>query len=321
MEQRGAERRARRAEVDTVREFLRGTREGLDRGLGPLSAAQRAADDMPDAFREALDGAAAEGRAERAADGWGFDPGTPQALSPALEFLYELWWRVRSTGLQHLPAPGPALIVANHAGSLFPFDAAMIATAIRKHDGLGRWPRFLVLEWALSLPLVGDLIRSAGGVPAKPPNAAGLLAENRLVTVFPEGVKGPGKPFSERYRLRRFGTGFAEVAIREGAPIVPVAVVGSEEIYPKLGDSEALARLVGAPYFPITPIFPALGPLGLIPLPSRWRIEFCEPIRPDHPPEAASDPAVAAALSDRVRDLIQRKLHENLVLRGPPFAA
>ena len=97
--------------------------------------------------------------------------------------------------------------------------------------------------------------------------------------VFPEGVKGTGKPFSERYRLQRFGRGgFVEVALRTGAPIVPVAVVGSEEIYPKIGDSPALARAIGAPFVPITPTFPWLGPLGLVPLPSRWRIEFCEPI-------------------------------------------
>ena len=312
--------RGRRADVDTVLGFLRGTRQGLDRGLGPLTAAQRAAGEMPDAFREALDGAASRMRQERPPDGSGFDPGLANALAPVLDFLFDVWWRVRSTGLEHVPAAGPALVVANHAGSLFPFDASMIATAIRRHHGAERWPRFLVLDWALSLPLVGGLIRGAGGVAASPANAAELLSDEQLVIVFPEGVRGTAKPFSERYKLQRFGTGFAEVAIRARVPIIPVAVVGSEEIYPKLGESEAMARAIGAPYVPITPTFPALGPLGLVPLPSRWRIEFGEPIAvTEHPPEAASDSRITGALAERVRDAIQRKLHENLVLRGSPF--
>ena len=114
---------------------------------------------------------------------------------------------------------------------------------------------------------------------ASPHNALRLLEQDELVAVFPEGVKGAGKPFTERYRLQRFGRGgFVELALRTGAPIVPVAVVGSEEIYPKLGESSLLARLAGAPFFPLTPTFPWLGPLGAVPLPSKWRIEFCEPI-------------------------------------------
>jgi 1-acyl-sn-glycerol-3-phosphate acyltransferase len=139
--------------------------------------------------------------------------------------------------------------------------------------------------------------------------------------VFPEGSKGAGKPFSERYRLERFGRGgFVEVALRTGAPIVPVAVVGSEEIYPKIGESRLLARLIGSPYFPITPTFPALGPFGTIPLPSKWRIEFCQPIDVSgYGPEAADDRALVFELSEQVRDTIQQKLYDNLVLRGSAF--
>ncbi len=139
--------------------------------------------------------------------------------------------------------------------------------------------------------------------------------------VFPEGVKGTGKPFAERYRLQRFGRGgFVEIALRTGAPIVPVAVVGSEEIYPKIGDSPALARATGAPFVPITPTFPWLGPLGLVPLPSRWRIEFCEPIEvAGLGPEAADDRGAVFDLSEQVRETIQEKLYENLVKRGSAF--
>jgi 1-acyl-sn-glycerol-3-phosphate acyltransferase len=134
-------------------------------------------------------------------------------------------------------------------------------------------------------------------------------------------VKGTGKPFSERYRLQRFGRGgFVEVALRTRSPIVPVAVVGAEEIYPKLGESTALARAAGAPFFPLTPTFPWLGLLGLVPLPSRWRIEFCEPIDlSGHPPDAVEDPRLLLDVTERVRETIQDKVYENLVKRGPAF--
>ena len=314
---------ARRVDSDSVLEFLSGMRSGMEQGLGPLSAAQRAAGEMPETFRNALDTAAGRMRDTRSpsGDGWAFAPELTRSLSPALDFLFDVWWRVASSGVDNVPSRGGALVVANHSGSLFPFDAAMIATAIAKRHPTPRWPHFLVLDWALSLPVVGPLIEGCGGVAANPDNAASLLQRDELVIAFPEGVKGTAKPFADRYRLQPFGHGFVEVALRTGSPIVPVAVVGAEEIYPKLGESESLANLIGAPYVPITPTFPALGPLGLIPLPSRWRIEFCEPIDvSEHPPEAAADTDLVAELAGRIRDLIQRKLHENLVLRGPAFA-
>src|SRR5256886_17017256 len=133
----------------------------------------------------------------------------------------------------------------------------------------------------------------AGGVPVCLFTANLILETGDLVSVFPEGIKGAGKAYRDRYRVQRFGRGgFIEIALRTGAPIVPVAVVGSEEIHPKIGESALLARLTGAPYFPITPTFPFLGPLGVVPLPSRWRIEFCEPLDfPSLRPDAAPDRA------------------------------
>jgi 1-acyl-sn-glycerol-3-phosphate acyltransferase len=197
----------------------------------------------------------------------------------------------------------------------------MMSVAILKDHPLPRYPRFMVLDWAFRLPWVSQFIRRVGGVVASPFNATRLLEQGHLVAVFPEGAKGAGKPFSERYRLQRFGRGgFVEIALRTGSPIVPVAVVGSEEIYPKIGDSRLLARLIGSPYFPITPTFPALGPLGTIPLPSRWRIEFCPPIDlSGYEPDAADDRALVFELSERVRETIQDKLYENLVKRGSAF--
>jgi 1-acyl-sn-glycerol-3-phosphate acyltransferase len=306
---------------EDVAEFLRAVREGVEEGLGPLSAAQRAAAGMPDAFQDALVRAGRRLRGEYTEDEWGFDEEFAETVTPAFQFLYDVWWRVKSTGVENVPSQGRAMLVANHAGSLFPFDASMMAAAIRNEHPAPRWPRFMVLDWAFALPFVSTFMRRVGGVPANPDNAVRLLEQDELVMAFPEGVKGTGKPFSERYRLQRFGRGgFVEVALRTRSPIVPVAVVGSEEIYPKLGESESLARLVGAPFVPITPTFPLFGPLGLVPLPSRWRIEFCDPIDlSEHPPEAAEDRQLVFDLSEQVRDVIQHKLYENLVLRGAAF--
>jgi 1-acyl-sn-glycerol-3-phosphate acyltransferase len=302
-------------------EFLRRVRSGLGDGLDPMSAAERAADALPKRLRESVErmGRRMAGRYHE--DEWGFDEEFAEAVYPFFEFLYEVWWRVQVAGVRNVPSHGRALVVSNHSGSLFPFDAAMLVGAIMKEHPLPRWPRPLVLDWAFELPFLSFFMRKVGGVPASPFNAIRLLEQDEIVMVFPEGVKGTGKPFSERYRLQRFGRGgFVEVALRTGAPIVPAAVVGAEEIYPKLADSQTLARILGAPFVPITPTFPWLGPLGLIPLPSRWRIEFCEPIEiGEYPPEAAEDRALLFEISEQVRETIQARLYEALVRRGSAF--
>src|SRR5213595_2495444 len=251
-------------------------------------------------------------------DAWGYDAAFVRAFQPVLDGLYDRWWRVTATGTEHLPSSGRALIAANHAG-IVPWDGAMIATAVRRHGG--RDVRALVLDWAFELPWAGSVIRRSGGVPARPANARRLLEENHLVLVFPEGAKGISKPYSERYRLERFGRGgFVETALRSGAPIVPCAVVGSEEIHPKLADAPALAKLLRMPYLPITPTFPLLGPLGLVRLPSRWRIEFCPPVDVStYGPEAASDRRLVLELSDAIREQIQAKVYENLIRREGAF--
>ena len=203
---------------------------------------------------------------------------------------------MEADGVRHVPSHGRALLVSNHAGSLFPFDASMILGAIMKEHPLPRWARFLVLDWAFVLPFISTFMRRVGGVPASPHNAARLLEQDELVMAFPEGAKGTGKPFSERYRLQRFGRGgFVEVALRTGAPIVPVAVVGAEEIYPKLADAKPLARALGAPFVPITPTFPWLGPLGLIPLPSSGGSSSAS--RSTSPSTAPTPPRISASCS------------------------
>jgi 1-acyl-sn-glycerol-3-phosphate acyltransferase len=284
------------------------------------AALERVALALPRSARQAAERAAHRIRGENPEDEWGFDEEYVELVYPFFEFMYERWWRVTATGVTNVPGHGPAMLVANHAGVL-PWDATMMSVAILKEHPIPRHPRFMVLDWAFRLPYVSAFMRRVGGVVASPFNAMRLLQQGHLVMVFPEGSKGAGKSFSERYRLQRFGRGgFVEVALRTSTVIVPVAIVGSEEIYPKVADSRLLARLIGSPYFPITPTFPALGPLGAIPLPSRWRIEFCPPIDlAAYGPDAADDRALVFELSERVRETVQDKLYENLVERRSTF--
>jgi len=307
--------------AESVADFLRRMRVGIEDGLDPLTAAQRAATELPRTVRRALDRLSRRLQGEYYEDEWGFDEEFAEAVYPLFEFLYDVWWRVEVDDVRNVPSHGRALLVSNHAGSLFPFDASMILGAIMKEHPLPRWARFLVLDWAFVLPFISTFMKRVGGVPASTHNAARLLDQNELVMVFPEGAKGTGKQFSDRYRLQRFGRGgFVEVALRTGAPIVPVAVVGSEEIYPKLADARPLARLIGAPFAPVTPTFPWLGPLGLIPLPSKWRIAFCDPIDlSEHGPDAAADRRLLFDISEQVRETIQARLYESLVKRGSAF--
>jgi 1-acyl-sn-glycerol-3-phosphate acyltransferase len=309
------------AAVAAGAEFLALMREGVEAGVDPLIAAEGAATALPKSARDVFERMARRMRGDYHEDEWGFDEEFAEIVYPAFELLYDRWWRVQASGVENVPSHGRAMLVANHAGSLFPFDASMITGAIMKRHPLPRWPRFMVLDWAFVLPFLAPFMRKVGGVPASPHNATRILESDELMMVFPEGVKGTGKPFSERYRLQRFGRGgFVEIALRTRSPIVPIAVVGSEEIYPKIADSPMLARALGAPFVPITPTFPWLGPLGLIPLPSRWRIEFCEPIDVSRwPAEAAEDRRLVFEVSERVRETIQQKLYENLVKRGSAF--
>jgi nucleoside-diphosphate-sugar epimerase/1-acyl-sn-glycerol-3-phosphate acyltransferase len=254
-------------------------------------------------------------------DDFGHDPElVDHVLAPLLRPLYKQWWRVEVRGMEHVPSSGAALVVGNHAGTL-PFDAMMVSLAIHDEHPAHRTLRMLAADLAFTLPLVAPLARKSGNTLACEEDARRLLGAGELVGVWPEGYKGLGKPFGERYRLRRFGRGgFVELALQTGVPIVPVAVVGSEEIYPMIGNLRRAARLLGLPYLPVTPTFPLLGPLGAVPLPSKWLIEFCPPIETaGYGPDAVLDPMVVFDLTDQVRDTIQRTLDKNLAARGGIF--
>jgi 1-acyl-sn-glycerol-3-phosphate acyltransferase len=254
-------------------------------------------------------------------DDFGFDRDlTEHVLAPPFRPLYEKWFRVEATGLQHVPSTGGALVVANHSGTL-PVDAIMTALALLDHHPAHRPLRMLGADLVFRTPAVGPLARKSGQTLACNPDAERLLGAGELVGVWPEGFKGIGKPFADRYKLQRFGRGgFVSAALRTRVPIVPVSIVGAEEIYPMLGNAKALARLLGVPYVPITPTFPLLGPLGLIPLPSKWLIEFGEPIETAGlPDDAADDPMLVFNLTDQVRETIQQTLYRLLLQRQSVF--
>ncbi len=256
------------------------------------------------------------------ADETGFDPEfNATVLMPLYRPLYRKWFRVRMRGLENVPASGAALVVANHSGVL-PLDALMLQTGIFDEHPAHRNLRVLSADLVYEIPLLSDLARRSGHIRADRDDAGRLLAAGELVGVFPEGFKGIGKPFRERYHLQRFGRGgFASTAIDAGVPIVPCAIVGAEEIYPMIGNSKNLARLLNLPYFPVTPLFPWLGPLGAVPLPSNWLIEFCPPVPTDPASFNGTSPADAVSfLADRVRDTIQAKVDQLLVARGPAFS-
>jgi len=254
-------------------------------------------------------------------DVFGFDQQlTEQVILPLARPLYRSYFRVRTTGLEHVPDAGGALLVANHAGAL-PFDAIMTKVALLDEHPAHRNLRELAADLALRLPVIGELARKTGNTLAHDDDAVRLLRGGDVVGVWPEGYKGIGKPFRDRYKVARFGRGgYVRVALRARKPIIPVAIIGSEETYPIIGDVRWLARLLDLPYFPITAQFPLLGPLGLLPLPSRWLIEFGAPITvTDYPPDAADDAMLVLELSDRVRDTVQHMLYRNLMGRRSVF--
>lgn len=253
-------------------------------------------------------------------DEFGFDPElTDHVFYPVLRRLYHDWFRTEVFGLEHLPDDGPGLVVGNHSGTIA-MDALMLSIAVHDEHPKARHLRLLGADLVFRVPVLSELTRKAGGTVACNPDAERLLRGGELVGVFPEGFKGVGKHYRDRYKLQRFGRGgFVSAALRTGTPIIPVAIVGAEEIYPILGDLKPLARLLKLPYFPITPTFPWLGPLGLVPLPSKWLIEFCPPIPTADLVDSADDPMVIFNLADQVRETIQHTLHRLLEKRPDPF--
>ena len=249
-------------------------------------------------------------------DDFGRDAKFTETIRPLLEFLYTVWWRVEAGGVESVPAEGPALVVANHSGVL-PWDGVMITLALRHEHPARRECRMLALDMFALLPFLAPALARTGAVRASQENGERLLRMGELVGVFPEGVKGVGKRYRHRYKLARFGRGgFVRLALRTSAPIVPCAVVGAEEIHPVLAKADWVGRPFGLPYFPITPSFPLLGPLGVVPLPTKWSIDFADPIpTAAYGAEGAEDPILVNRLSEQVRSIIQRMIDGRLARR------
>jgi 1-acyl-sn-glycerol-3-phosphate acyltransferase len=254
-------------------------------------------------------------------DEFGFDQHLNDAIFlPLLRVFFKSWFRVEVSGVENLPKSGAALVVANHAGVL-PFDGLMTAVAVHDKHPTHRDLRLLAADMVFDMPILGQAARKAGHTMACTADAHRLLAAGELTAVFPEGYKGLGKHFKDRYKLQRFGRGgFVGAALRTKAPIVPCSIVGSEEIYPMIADVKLLARLFGLPYFPVTPFFPLAGPAGMVPLPSKWHIQFGEPIPTvDYDESAAEDPMITFELTDQVRETIQQTLYQLLANRRNTF--
>jgi 1-acyl-sn-glycerol-3-phosphate acyltransferase len=246
-------------------------------------------------------------------DDFGLDPNFEQRVRPVTEFLYRSYFRTTVEGIDHVPAEGRCIVVANHSGAV-PLDGLMLRAALRIEHPQKRDLRWLAEDFVYYLPFAGVFMNRVGAVRACPENAERLLEKESLVGVFPEGVHGIKKLFQERYRLQRFGRGgYIRLCLRMRAPIVPCAIIGAEESSPLLYRLEGLTELLGLPYFPVTPTFPFLGLVGLLPAPTKWRMRFGEPIHLDnYGPEAADDHVLVGRLSERVRSSIQAMLDSGL---------
>lgn len=246
-------------------------------------------------------------------DEFGRDAVVMEAVRPFFDFLYTDYWRVAARGVRHVPSRGRALIVANHSGAL-PYDGSMIHMAIYKEHPRHRMPRALVENLVQYLPCIGTFVNRLGGVRGCPENAERLLHNGELVIVFPEGIKGIGKPYQDRYRLERFGRGgVVRIALKTRTPVIPCAVIGAEEIHPILWRAQPLAKWLGLPFIPITPTFPWLGPVGLIPFPSRWLLRFGPTIRYDRMDPALADDALQVhELTEALRTQIQTMVDQGL---------
>jgi 1-acyl-sn-glycerol-3-phosphate acyltransferase len=253
-------------------------------------------------------------------DEWGFDQEVLDAVKPFFDFMYQKYWRVQTSGMENIPEEGRTLLVCNHSGQL-PWDGSMVGLAVMNEHPTQRLVRTLYATWFPTLPFISTLFTKMGQALATEENGIRLLENDELVAVFPEGYKGVGKLFKDRYQLARFGRGgFIRMALKTGAPIIPVAVVGAEETYISLAKSNTIAKMIGFPYFPISPTFPWLGLLGFIPLPTKWYIDFGEPILSDgYSPGAANNMMLVSQLTDQVRNIVQKMIYHRLAQRKSVF--
>jgi len=245
-------------------------------------------------------------------DPFGFDPTYTRSLLGAMVFFYRTWFRTRTAGIENVPE-GRVLLIANHGGNTFAWDGANLAMAMLLEAEPPRVVRGMAEYWLPTLPFFNVFMQRAGSVVGTPENCAQLLEQEEAIMVFPEGQRGFVKPYSKAYQLQRFGLGFMRLALETDTPIVPVGIVGSEEISPGLADVKSIGRWIGAPAFPVTLTFPWLGIAGMLPLPVSFRIHFGEPLRFDGDP--GDEDAHIQQHVDVVKDAIRGLIADGLAAR------
>ncbi len=245
-------------------------------------------------------------------DDWGLDPETLKAALAVTRWIYTDYFRVRASGLPHLP-PGRVLLISNHGGQI-PLDGMLIGMSMLLEARPARVVRGMIERWVPGLPFISSLFSKMGQIVGDVRNCRELLEKEQCVLVFPEGVRGSGKTIFQRYQLQRFGTGFVRLALETGTPIIPVAVVGCEEAYPSVTALKPIAKLLGAPYLPMTPFFPFLGPIGALPLPTQVTIDFGAPMVFQGDPDGPE--LEIEAMAAQVRDRIQAMVDDSIKRRG-----
>jgi 1-acyl-sn-glycerol-3-phosphate acyltransferase len=246
-------------------------------------------------------------------DPFGLDPEVAKSAVTILSFFHRLYFRTETFGLDNVP-PSRVLLVANHSGQI-PIDGAILGTSLFLDLDPPRVARAMIEKWAVTLPFASTFFNKVGQVVGVPENARRLLSMEEALLVFPEGVRGVGKPFSKRYQLQDFGSGFMRLAIETNTPIVPVAIIGAEEQYVNVGNLEWAARLLRVPTFPVVPQL--LVPGGQLPLPTKYRIYFGEPMRFGGDPH--DDESVVADKAWLVKQTIQDMMNRALAGRKDPF--
>lgn len=292
-----------------IAEIAESYAKGVHPGVGP-----------DDEFKEKEIYSSGNGKGEEI-DEFGFDPAAYSALEPVLNLLYTKYLRVSVSGISNIPSRGKALLVANRSGAL-PLDVVMLLYAVYREHPAERRLKVLLEDMVFYFPFLGALLNRIGGVRACRENGERILNGGGVAAVFPEGVHGMRKPFGKRYELQRFGRGgFIKLALKTRSPVIPIAIIGAEESYPMLSKVSWFSRSLDIPYIPVTPIFPFLGPLGLMPVPSKWSILIGEPVRihEDYGADDAGDGLLVNKLAEKVRAVIQDMINKALKDRGSVF--
>jgi len=249
-------------------------------------------------------------------DEFGFKPEVIKYIVPIFYFLCKIYWRVEAFGLQNIPKSGRVLLVCNHAGQL-PWDGSVVICTIFNEMEPPRMARSMIEKWTTTLPFMGEWMSLAGQIVGTPENCQRLLENDEAILVFPEGTRGINKLFKDRYHLQDFGHGFMRLALKTNTPIIPIASIGSEESCPAIFNIKWLAKLLGAPAAPITPTFPLLGPLGILPYPVKYRLYFGEPMHFTGDPD--EDDVEIDLKVQTVRNTIQSMIYDGLHARKHVF--